>query len=210
MPQEDVIPLREAIQKAIDAREKSIVWKDVEIQADPHTLEVLNQLEGLMPPGPGPGPKPNQEPKQKHVLLVKENFESLNYLQDYFPRKTRNTKLLPKNITTTLKSHQTESFNWMVESYLNGLPGVLNADDQGLGKTLQSISFMAWLQEHQKITANQPLRPILVVAPTSLLQNWQDEVDLHMAGEKLGITLEAFQIDRIVFSNCSQFVLDLF
>jgi len=194
VPQEDVIPLREAIQKAIDAREKSIVWKDVEIQADPHTLEVLNQLEGLMPPGPGPGPgpKPNPEPKQKHVLLVKENFESLNYLQDYFPRKTRNTKLLPKNITTTLKSHQTESFNWMVESYLNGLPGVLNADDQGLGKTLQSISFMAWLQEHQKITANQPLRPILVVAPTSLLQNWQDEVDLHMGGEKLGITLEAY------------------
>ena len=192
VPVEDVIPLREAVQQAIDAREKSIFWKDVEIQADVHTLDVLNQLDGLMPTGPRPEPGPKRESKHKHVLVVKENFEKLNYLQGYFPRKTKHTKRLPENIIATLKSHQEKSFDWMVECYLNGFPGVLNADDQGLGKTLQSISFMAWLQEHQKVTADQPLRPILVVAPTSLLRNWQDEVDLHMDGKKLGITLEAY------------------
>ena len=194
VPPEDVIPLRDAVQKALDAGQQTIVWNDVKIQADDHTLEVIGQLEGLMPPEKKPGKKkkPESEVKQKHVLLVKENFDSLNYLQDYFPRKTKHTKLLSKNIKANLKSHQTESFEWMVEAYLKGLPGILNADDQGLGKTLQSISFMAWLQEHQKETPGQPLLPILVVAPTSLLRNWQDEVELHMDGEKLGITLEAF------------------
>ena len=52
----------------------------------------------------------------------------------------------------------------MIDAYLNGLPGILNADDQGLGKTLQSISFLAWLQQYKKDKTGKPLAPILIVA----------------------------------------------
>jgi len=49
-----------------------------------------------------------------------------------------------------------------------GLSGIL-ADDMGLGKTLQVIAFI--LSEKNKAAA-----PSLVVAPTSLVYNWQEEV----------------------------------
>ena len=192
LPTEDVLPLIEKIKKAIKAGLKSIEWNEVEIAADDHTVEILEQLDGLIKPDPPEAPKDKVGPLQKHVLIVRENFEKLTYVQDYSPRKTEHKKLLSKNITTALKLHQTESFNWMVECYLHGVPGILNADDQGLGKTLQSIAFMAWLQEHQKIPLGQSFRPILVVAPTSLLRNWQSEVDLHMDAEKLGSRIEAY------------------
>lgn len=42
---------------------------------------------------------------------------------------------------------------------------------QGLGKTVQSISLMAYLAEHHNIWG-----PFLVVAPASTLHNWQQEL----------------------------------
>lgn len=50
-----------------------------------------------------------------------------------------------------------------------GLGGIL-ADDMGLGKTLQVIAFLlAQKQPHQL--------PALVVAPTSLMYNWLEELE---------------------------------
>ena len=39
----------------------------------------------------------------------------------------------------------------------------------GLGKTLQTIAFSAYLREHQNY------KPFLVVCPLSVLHNWVDE-----------------------------------
>ena len=190
---EEVNPLIDKVNSAIENGEKSIVWSGVKISATDDTVAVLEQLDGLMKPDPPEtNGKAKIEIKQKHVLLVKENFDDLNYVQDYVPRQTKHITTLSKNITTTLKQHQSVSFKWMLDCYLKGLPGILNADDQGLGKTLQSIAFMAWLQEHQKFNEGGSFRPILVVAPTSLLLNWQEEVNIHMNGEKLGTRIEAY------------------
>jgi SNF2 family DNA or RNA helicase len=49
--------------------------------------------------------------------------------------------------------------------------GVLLADEMGLGKTLQVLTFIAWALEH-----DQALPPALIVAPVSLLENWQEEI----------------------------------
>lgn len=48
-----------------------------------------------------------------------------------------------------------------------GLGGIL-ADDMGLGKTIQAIAFI--ISEKKRVQA-----PSLVVAPTSVIYNWQDE-----------------------------------
>ena len=45
--------------------------------------------------------------------------------------------------------------------------GGILADDMGLGKTLQSIVYMASNQE----------RPYLIVCPSSLVYNWQEEIE---------------------------------
>ena len=79
--------------------------------------------------------------------------------------------------------HQEKSLNWQIDAYLAGIPGILNADDQGLGKTLQTIAFLSWLQENMRYGPDKDKKPILVVAPTSLLKNWGNEVIDHMTSE---------------------------
>ena len=49
--------------------------------------------------------------------------------------------------------------------------GVLLADDMGLGKTLQVLSFLASAFEK-----DPKLSPAMIVAPVSLLANWQTEI----------------------------------
>ena len=88
-----------------------------------------------------------------------------------------------------LKAHQIAGVAWLTNCYLAGWPGVLLADDMGLGKTLQSLSFLMLMLREGVIRKG---RPALVVAPTSLLRNWQDEHGKHTLEEGLGKPLVAF------------------
>ncbi|MEM9987459.1 MAG: DEAD/DEAH box helicase, partial [Bacteroidota bacterium] len=74
---------------------------------------------------------------------------------------------LPK-IQATLRNYQQYGFKWLSYLHAQGLGGCL-ADDMGLGKTLQAITVLA------KVYGKKNLAPSLVVAPRSLLQNWQME-----------------------------------
>ena len=67
-----------------------------------------------------------------------------------------------------LRPYQRHGVAWLAGQYRHGL-GALLADDMGLGKTLQSLIFLEW-QRRQGGAG-----PALVVCPTSLLSNWQDE-----------------------------------
>jgi SNF2 family DNA or RNA helicase len=77
------------------------------------------------------------------------------------------------------------------QAWAEGLPGVLLADDMGLGKSLQTLAFLAWLQ-HGMETGIVLREPMLIVAPTGLLANWQKEHDAHLAAPGLGECLPAF------------------
>ena len=59
------------------------------------------------------------------------------------------------------------------------------ADDMGLGKTLQGLAFLTWLRQGMD-TGTVPSEPILVVAPTGLLVNWQKEHAEHLSAPGLG------------------------
>ncbi|EEP79476.1 potential DNA-dependent ATPase Ino80p [Uncinocarpus reesii 1704] len=76
----------------------------------------------------------------------------------------------PKMLTCQLKEYQLKGLNWLVNLYEQGINGIL-ADEMGLGKTVQSISVMAYLAEVHDIWG-----PFLVVAPSSTLHNWQQEI----------------------------------
>src|SRR5690606_33217734 len=92
----------------------------------------------------------------------------------------------PSGIRTPLKEHQVESLSWQIDAWSAGLPGVLNADEQGLGKTLQTIAFLKWLKQHMAEADAENRGPVLVVAPTSLLENWEAEVVRHLDEPVLG------------------------
>ena len=73
-------------------------------------------------------------------------------------------------LKATLRDYQQEGLNWLGFLETFGFGGIL-ADDMGLGKTLQTLAFLQRLKEQQKLQ-----RPVLIVAPTSLLGNWKNEV----------------------------------
>jgi superfamily II DNA or RNA helicase len=73
---------------------------------------------------------------------------------------------LPANIHAELRPYQQEGFVWMSRLAHWGA-GACLADDMGLGKTLQAITLM------QSRAAKGPQ---LVVMPTSVLLNWQQEL----------------------------------
>ncbi|GJX30809.1 DNA helicase INO80 isoform X3 [Tanacetum coccineum] len=76
----------------------------------------------------------------------------------------------PKLFKGSLKEYQLKGLQWLVNCYEQGLNGIL-ADEMGLGKTIQAMAFLAHLAEEKNIWG-----PFLVVAPTSVLNNWADEI----------------------------------
>ena len=69
--------------------------------------------------------------------------------------------------------------------------GVL-ADDMGLGKTLQTIAFLAAVLKSPAAIehAGGPPSPALIVCPTSVLTNWERELNQWgRAGQTLGVSV---------------------
>lgn len=77
---------------------------------------------------------------------------------------------VPAGLQVQLRPYQRDGLNWLQYLRAQDLSGVL-ADDMGLGKTAQTIAHL--LVEKQ---AGRLDRPALVVMPTSLLFNWNQEL----------------------------------
>ena len=86
--------------------------------------------------------------------------------------------------------HQQAGIDWLQSHWRVGTSGALLADDMGLGKTLQTLSFMWWLLKQME-TGHADRHPILIVAPTALIKNWQEEAEKFFDGA-LGNPLEAY------------------
>ncbi len=73
----------------------------------------------------------------------------------------------PKNLKATLRDYQIEGHAWLSRVAAWGA-GACLADDMGLGKTVQAIAVL--LDRAKK-------GPALVLAPTSVIHNWIDELE---------------------------------
>ena len=71
-----------------------------------------------------------------------------------------------------LRPYQTRGLAWLSTVGALGL-GACLADDMGLGKTIQLLAF---LLHRLEVAPNDP-RPALLVAPTSVVGNWEREVE---------------------------------
>jgi superfamily II DNA or RNA helicase len=120
------------------------------------------------------------------ILETLDNFESLSWHADLQPRCSNTEMAVPEEINTSLHDHQKDCFKWALKAWHSGLPGILNADEQGLGKTLQTITFLTWLKNHMKDSDVKERGPVLIVAPTTLLVNWEEEVERHVKKRKFG------------------------
>lgn len=124
------------------------------------------------------------------ALLIKPN-EALREIEAAVVRRPTPPRGAPSCLHTPLKPHQAEGLDWLQASWAVGAPGVLLADDMGLGKTLQGLAFLAWLREGMA-AGKVPGLPVLIVAPTGLLDNWRAEHDRHLVAPGLGTVLLAY------------------
>ena len=74
---------------------------------------------------------------------------------------------IPSVLKANLREYQENGFKWLRTLYNYHLGGVL-ADDMGIGKTLEIISLISSMEENTKV---------LIVSPTSLIFNWNNEFE---------------------------------
>ncbi len=107
-----------------------------------------------------------------------ELFDTIDQNEIREELKAKKDKLLQfENISRTalpevkaqLRDYQNDGYQWLHFLHEYGWGGIL-ADDMGLGKTLQMITFL-------KSLVDRGIKNNLVVVPTSLLFNWQNEID---------------------------------
>jgi len=127
--------------------------------------------------------------KSGSLNLKAYDANSLNLLEDTLGEKLRisgGQKLLeiakklksfkkiekvstPNGLQTTLRKYQHDGLNWLNFLREFNFGGIL-ADDMGLGKTVQTLAFLLYEKEQNRLHS-----PVLVIAPTSLMGNWRRE-----------------------------------
>ncbi|HXB96261.1 MAG TPA: SNF2-related protein, partial [Puia sp.] len=101
--------------------------------------------------------------EEELIIRLEEKYEQLrefNRIREVPP---------PTHLSPILRPYQTHGFHWL--NYLQEVNwGGILADDMGLGKTIQALSFLHhFKQENGRLNA-------LVVCPTTLMFNWENEI----------------------------------
>ncbi|WP_170117013.1 DEAD/DEAH box helicase [Phyllobacterium sophorae] len=128
---------------------------------------------------------------ESYLPVTHDNFWEVDFKAEIRQRGDDFDGGIPSEVKSLLQPHQVAAHAWQVEAWRQGLPGILNADEQGLGKTLQTLSFITWLKQ-QMAQGKLASRPILVVAPTSLLLNWEAEIERHIHEGELGTPIRLY------------------
>ena len=118
-------------------------------------------------------------PKYRALYLdqILKSTQEIQVERDkYFKRIVRDIRNVedtdfevPISLKKILRSYQKTGFRWLKTMAAYGFGGIL-ADDMGLGKTLQIIALFLSEKEER-------IKPSLVVAPTSLVLNWEKEIN---------------------------------
>ncbi|WP_051890701.1 DEAD/DEAH box helicase [Chryseobacterium vrystaatense] len=107
---------------------------------------------------------------EKEVLSEEIQEELSSYSLQFSSATDLPEVSIPKELQAVLRDYQHDGLNWL--NFLDTLNfGGCLADDMGLGKTLQIIAFI--LSQREK----HGHKTHLVVVPTSLLFNWQEEIN---------------------------------
>jgi len=77
----------------------------------------------------------------------------------------------PEGLNAQLREYQQQGVNWLQFLREYQLNGIL-ADDMGLGKTIQALTHLLVEKQQGRLT-----KPVLIVAPTSVIFNWANEIE---------------------------------
>lgn len=143
------------------------------------------EADGNNTPSDEPAPGAAKPDTRKTTLILKQAAEIHQELRERAGRARATCEPAWEDLARQPFEHQREGISWMtglIEAGLQGcgedlyrLQGALLADDMGLGKTYMTlVAASEYLRRQQAEGKTQ--KPILVVAPLSLMENWEDEV----------------------------------
>jgi len=134
-------------------------------------------------------------------VLSREVWEEIAYYKSRFADFDSIQRVeVPETLNASLRDYQKEGLNWL--NFLDDFNfGGCLADDMGLGKTLQIIAFIL-LQRKKKIRNTN-----LVVVPTSLIFNWQAEVEKFAPSIKILTIYGATRVKEVIGFDAYEIVL---
>lgn len=101
--------------------------------------------------------------EEELVVQLEEKYQNLrefNTIKEIPP---------PEHLTPILRPYQVAGYQWL--NYLSDINwGGILADDMGLGKTVQALSYLEYYRNENKTLK------ALVVCPTTLIYNWENEI----------------------------------
>ncbi|GAC1439786.1 MAG: hypothetical protein NVSMB63_05430 [Sediminibacterium sp.] len=166
----------------VDDVKKALINKQQFVQLDDGTLGILPEewvKKYSLLFRVGEGKAGSMKLSKYHFSVIEELYlqrdeeELFFQLEEKYERLKGNHSIeevpAPAHLKSVLRPYQESGFQWL--NYLREVQwGGILADDMGLGKTIQALSFLHHLKEE-----NGALKA-LVVCPTTLMYNWQNEI----------------------------------
>lgn len=123
-------------------------------------------------------------------VVSKEAWRELNYFKDKLLGFSGIKELAkPVDLQAELRTYQMHGLNWL--NFLDDYNfGACLADDMGLGKTVQVLAFL--LHQRSKVSQNTNL----IIVPTSLIHNWQNEIEKFAPSLKVYVNYDGKKISQ--------------
>lgn len=191
--EENVAILKELVKKALSNSKSSIAYQGKTYKLTGAFIEKVMGKDDVTDStgGSADGVKPKED---KGNLISEENAESVGYEQANEQRRKKRREARFQKLGADLSmeqvlsgfkdsvvpfSYQKEGIRWMAQNWKAGYQGVLLADDMGLGKTMQVLGLISGVKNAY---GEKDMNSVLVVAPVSLLANWESEF-IHFVKE---------------------------
>ncbi|OMJ17302.1 Helicase SWR1 [Smittium culicis] len=121
----------------------------------------------------------NHPPTSPISQIYPASYNNIELPQNISPTQTIPTQKPFTLLKFDLRSYQKEGVDWLLSQHNKGRNSIL-ADEMGLGKTIQTISLL----ERLAITTGN-WGPHLIIVPTSVLLNWEQEFKKWLPGFKI-------------------------
>lgn len=104
---------------------------------------------------------------------------------------------VPYDFKQILRDYQKTGYRWLKTMDICGFGGIL-ADDMGLGKTIQVLTLLA-----DEYIVNKSDKKSLIIVPTSLIYNWENEIGKFARGLKT-VSVVGAKSERTAIINQSE------
>ena len=194
LSEEEFYELSKSKEKLVNVKGKWVEVNNIEIKK---IIDFLNNREKMSLAETITLNSSNELGLEIDDVIVPKEFKA--HMAGLFDFKSIEDVKVPENFVGTLREYQKEGLNWMTFLRKIGFGGIL-ADDMGLGKTIQAIAYLLLLNDEKNIQKKDRV-PSLVICPTSVIGNWEREVQIFSPTLKVNVYHGSSRLNKKEFIN---------